>query len=645
MDKMKMHTPDRTEENFQKLAALFPNAVTESIDESGHVVRTIDKDILMQEINAEVVDGPKERYQFTWPDKKKAMLLANEPIAKTLRFQKEKSVGRDGKLGGVDSENIYIEGDNLDALKLLQETYLGKVKMIYIDPPYNTGNDFIYEDDFAQDVKEYAENSGQTDEDGNRLVQNTESNGRFHTDWLNMIYPRLKLAKDLLSEDGVIFISIDDNEQESLKKICNEIFGEVNYVATFPRLATKSGKTPLTFMISHDYIVCYTKSRRDIFVGDSFIDSSYKYEDEFVEERGKYNLKQPLDCNSISYSSSLDYPIDHDGVTYYPGSDYLKYCERKNGKHLPKDYAWRWSKELYEFGLKNGWIVFQNGRIYTKGYLNATIEKQKNGQYVVVKREKTRKKSTIDFVSNKYSNDIAKKQLTSYNMPVRFDFPKPINLIMELIATHYDKDTIVLDFFSGSATTADSVIRQNIKDKGKRKFILIQLPEKTGNSDYKTICDIGEERIRRAGKKIKEETGADIDYGFRCFKVDSSNMKDVYYCPGDVDQKNLFSYADNIKEDRAPEDLLIQVMLDLGVLLSSKIEKIEINGKKVFSVADGYLMACFDKDVTEETVMAIAKKMPFYAVFRDSSMSSDSVAVNFDQIFETYSPQTVRKVL
>ncbi len=547
--------------------------------------------------------------------------------------------------GGVDSENIYIEGDNLDALKLLQETYLGKVKMIYIDPPYNTGNDFIYEDDFAQDVKEYAENSGQTDEDGNRLVQNTESNGRFHTDWLNMIYPRLKLAKDLLSEDGVIFISIDDNEQESLKKICNEIFGEVNYVATFPRLATKSGKTPLTFMISHDYIVCYTKSRRDIFVGDSFIDSSYKYEDEFVEERGKYNLKQPLDCNSISYSSSLDYPIDHDGVTYYPGSDYLKYCERKNGKHLPKDYAWRWSKELYEFGLKNGWIVFQNGRIYTKGYLNATIEKQKNGQYVVVKREKTRKKSTIDFVSNKYSNDIAKKQLTSYNMPVRFDFPKPINLIMELIATHYDKDTIVLDFFSGSATTADSVIRQNIKDKGKRKFILIQLPEKTGNSDYKTICDIGEERIRRAGKKIKEETGADIDYGFRCFKVDSSNMKDVYYCPGDVDQKNLFSYADNIKEDRAPEDLLIQVMLDLGVLLSSKIEKIEINGKKVFSVADGYLMACFDKDVTEETVMAIAKKMPFYAVFRDSSMSSDSVAVNFDQIFETYSPQTVRKVL
>ena len=547
--------------------------------------------------------------------------------------------------GGVDSENIYIEGDNLDALKLLQETYLGKVKMIYIDPPYNTGNDFIYEDDFAQDVKEYAENSGQTDEDGNRLVQNTESNGRFHTDWLNMIYPRLKLAKDLLSEDGVIFISIDDNEQESLKKICNEIFGEVNYVATFPRLATKSGKTPLTFMISHDYIVCYTKSRRDIFVGDSFIDSSYKYEDEFVEERGKYNLKQPLDCNSISYSSSLDYPIDHDGVTYYPGSDYLKYCERKNGKHLPKDYAWRWSKELYEFGLKNGWIVFQNGRIYTKGYLNATIEKQKNGQYVVVKREKTRKKSTIDFVSNKYSNDIAKKQLTSYNMPVRFDFPKPINLIMELIATHYDKDTIVLDFFSGSATTADSVIRQNIKDKGKRKFILIQLPEKTGNSDYKTICDIGEERIRRAGKKIKEETGADIDYGFRCFKVDSSNMKDVYYCPGDVDQKNLFSYADNIKEDRAPEDLLIQVMLDLGVLLSSKIEKIEIDGKKVFSVADGYLMACFDKDVTEETVMAIAKKMPFYAVFRDSSMSSDSVAVNFDQIFETYSPQTVRKVL
>ena len=645
MENLKMHTPDLAEENFKKLAAMFPNAVTETINEDGEVVRAIDADVLRQEISAAVVEGPQERYQFTWPDKKKSVVLANQPIAKTLRLDREKSVGRDGTPGSIDTENIYIEGDNLDALKLLQETYLGMVKLIYIDPPYNTGSDFIYEDDFSLETGEYLGNSGQFDEEGNRLVQNTESNGRFHTDWLNMLYPRLRIAKDLLAEDGVIFISIDDNEVTNLSKICDEIFGSDNAIAVFPRLATKSGKTPLTFMISHDYVLCYAKSRHDIFVGQAFEDDSYKYSDEYESERGRYNLKQPLDCNSISYSASLDYPITHEGTTYYPGTDYDKYLERQSGKHLPKDYAWRWSKELFQFGLENGWIVFQNGRIYTKGYLNATIEKQSNGSYAVVKREKTRKMSTIDFISNDYSNDIAKKQLAAHKIPARFDFPKPVDLIRTLLATYYDKDALTVDFFSGSATTAEAVIKQNLADGGSRRFILVQLPEETQDDAYKTICDIGEERIRRAGRKIKEETDADIDYGFRVFRVDTTNMEDVYYRPADYNQGQMQLFANNIKADRTPEDLLFQVMLDLGILLSSDIEETEIAGKKVFSVAGGYLIACFDSDVTEETVKAIAQKHPFYAVFRDSGMANDSVMTNFEQIFETYSPKTQRKVL
>lgn len=660
MDKLKMQTANKADENFKKLAEMFPNAVTETIDENGEVVRAIDKDVLMQEINTKVVDGKEERYQFTWPDKKKSVLLANAPISKTLRPVRDdetKPTGADSEgkpycsTGSVDfdtTENLYIEGDNLEVLKLLQETYLHSVKMIYIDPPYNTGNDFVYEDDFAQSTDEYLANSGQFDEDGNRMVQNTESNGRFHTDWLNMMYTRLRIAKDLLADDGVIFISIDDNEIANLSKMCDEIFGSDNAIAVFPRLATKSGKTPLTFMVSHDYVLCYTKSRHDIFVGQAFEDDSYKYSDEYEAERGRYNLKQPLDCNSISYSASLDYPITHEGVTYYPGSDYNKYLERQSGKHLPKDYAWRWSKELFEFGLKNGWIVFQNGRIYTKGYLNAAIEKQPNGSYAVVKREKTRKMSTIDFISNDYSNDIAKKQLASHKISARFDFPKPVDLIKALLATHYDKDALVVDFFSGSATTAEAVFKQNITDGGNRRFILVQLPEETQDSTYKNICEIGKERIRRAGKKIKEEAGLtaqNLDIGFRVLKCDTSNMKDVYYNPDDYEIGMFDQLTDNIKEDRTPEDLLFQVMLDLGVLLSSKIEETTIAGKKVFNVEGNYLIACFDDNVTDEVITAIAKQEPYYFVMRDSSMASDNVATNFEQIFATYSPTTERKVL
>lgn len=659
MDKLKMQTANKADENFKKLAEMFPNAVTETIDENGEVVRAIDKDVLMQEINTKVVDGKEERYQFTWPDKKKSVLLANAPINKTLRPCREESVDFD------NTENLYIEGDNLEVLKLLQETYLGKIKIIYIDPPYNTGTDsFVYDDNFAQSTDEYIENSGQFDDDGNRMVQNPESNGRFHTDWLNMMFTRLRLAKDLLSDDGVIFISIDDNEVANLSKMCDEIFGVDNAIAVFPRLATKSGKTPLTFMVSHDYVLCYTKSRHDIFVGQAFEDDSYKYSDEYIAERGRYNLKQPLDCNSISYSASLDYPITHEGVTYYPGSDYNKYLERQSGKHLPKDYAWRWSKELFKFGLKNGWIVFQNGRIYTKGYLKAAIEKQSNGSYAVIKREKTRKISTIDFISNDYSNDIAKKQLASYKISARFDFPKPVDLIKVLLSTHYDKNALVVDFFSGSATTAEAVFKQNLTDGGNRKFILVQLPEKAQDGTYKNICEIGKERIRRAGQKIRNEQlgiknkgdnsslqtpNSSLDTGFRVLKCDSSNMKEVYYNPAEYEPSLFTSLEDNIKEDRTPEDLLFQVMLDLGILLSSKIqvrsEKVGMRNYSYFDVEDGYLIACFDKNIDEEVITAIAKQKPYYFVMRDSSMATDSVATNFEQIFAAYSPDTVRKVL
>ena len=659
MDKLKMQTANKADENFKRLAEMFPNAVTEAKDENGKIVRAIDKDVLMQEINTKVVDGKEERYQFTWPDKKKSVLLANAPINKTLRPCREESVDFD------NTENLYIEGDNLEVLKLLQETYLGKIKIIYIDPPYNTGTDsFVYDDNFAQSTDEYIKNSGQFDDDGNRMVQNPESNGRFHTDWLNMMFTRLRLAKDLLSDDGVIFISIDDNEVANLSKMCDEIFGVDNAIAVFPRLATKSGKTPLTFMVSHDYVLCYTKSRHDIFVGQAFEDDSYKYSDEYIAERGRYNLKQPLDCNSISYSASLDYPITHEGVTYYPGSDYNKYLERQSGKHLPKDYAWRWSKELFKFGLKNGWIVFQNGRIYTKGYLKAAIEKQANGSYAVIKREKTRKISTIDFISNDYSNDIAKKQLASYKISARFDFPKPVDLIKVLLSTHYDKNALVVDFFSGSATTAEAVFKQNLTDGGNRKFILVQLPEKAQDGTYKNICEIGKERIRRAGQKIRNEQlgiknesdnsslqtpNSSLDTGFRVLKCDSSNMKDVYYNTAEYEPSLFSSLEDNIKEDRTPEDLLFQVMLDLGILLSSKIqvrgEKVGMRNYSYFDVEDGYLIACFDKNIDEEVITAIAKQKPYYFVMRDSSMATDSVATNFEQIFAAYSPDTVRKVL
>lgn len=688
MDKLKMRTPNLADENFKKLSTLFPNAVTETIDENGEVVRAIDKDVLMQEISCKVVDGKEERYQFTWPDKKKAVLLANSPINMTLRPCREESVDFD------NTENLYIEGDNLDVLKLLQETYLDKVKMIYIDPPYNTGKDFVYNDNFAESADDYLDRSGQFDEDGNRLVQNTESNGRFHTDWLNMFYPRLKIARDLLKEDGVIFISIDDNEQDNTKKLCDEIFGNNNFVTKFTRKGSGGRQDSKYYAIVHEYIFCYAKNI-DCFTSGKIIkeDDSYPFFDEQLKKHYKTQLLRKWGENSKrSDRPNLFYPItDPDGNENFPMvSDTEEGC-------------WRWGKETMTENIKKGLVEFKKRD--GKWIAYEKLLEPDEGEY------KTKLYSTvIDDISNNTGASLIKSLFNGK----AFDYPKPVDLITRVLKLgNVGADDIVLDFFSGSATTAHAVMQLNAEDGGHRKFIMVQLPEKTDEkseaykSGYKNICEIGKERIRRAGAKIKEQirqigityryaidslkqcnfedepdlkvsiveasklnqhNNSDyyvtipknddienqnenqnmanaLDVGFRVLKLDSSNMKDVYYNPDEFQPNLLDSLADNIKEDRTAEDLLFQVMLDLGILLSSKIEESTIGGKKVFNVENNHLIACFDENVAEETITAIAKQKPHYFVMRDSSMANDSVATNFEQIFATYSADTIRKVL
>ena len=627
-----MHTPDIAEENYKKLAALFPNAVTETKDENGNVVRAIDKDVLMQEINSKVVDDGQERYQFTWPDKRKSVILANAPIEKTLRFEKEKSVGRDGTPGGTDSENIYIEGDNLDVLKLLQETYLGKVKMIYIDPPYNTGSDaFVYNDYFESTDKEFSQLSGQYDENGNLLFNikiNNETNGRYHTDWLNMMYPRLRIAKDLLKENGIIFISIDDHEVENLKKICDEIFGARNFIAQLIWERAYSPKNDAKFISnSHDYILMYVRDVDQFVIGrlPRTAEANARYSNPDHDPRGDWKAS---DMSVKTYNAACDYTI------IAPSGRVIE---------PPAGRCWRLSKNAFLERLHDNRIWFGpdgNGVPAIKRFL------------ADLKHDGMAPTSILFYKEVGHSQEGA-QEVSKLMDGGFFSGPKPVRLLRRLLTlANLKEDDIVVDFFSGSATTAHAVMQLNASEKNsKRKFIMVQLPEEIGKKSeayeagYKTICDIGEERIRRAGTKIKEETGADIDYGFRCFKVDSSNMKDVYYSPAKLVQINLDQFIDNIKEGRTSEDLLIQVMLDLGLLLSSKVQKTVIEGKKVFFVDDRYLIACFDMNVTEDVVTAIAKRQPYYAVFRDNSMADDSVAANFDQIFNTYSPQTVRKVL
>lgn len=617
---------------------------------AGGVQRTVDFDILRQELSGNVVEGPDERYQFTWPDKKKAILAANAPINKTLRPCREESVDFD------TTENLYIEGDNLEVLKLLQETYLGKIKMIYIDPPYNRGSDLVYKDDFAQDAEDYLNNSGQRDEEGNRLVQNTESNGRFHTDWLNMMYPRLKLAKDLLSEDGVIFISIDDNEVDNVIKICNSIFGRQNKIALMTLLSNPRGSQNSKFVSNvHEYVLMYSKNFNFLRIKGLKKDENSLAEYKELDGDGRKfrwlglrkrggawkkedrpNMHFPVFVNPFNGDCSLETDIDYT-VEVIP--------KRPTGELS----RWTWSKEKFK---KNKKIV--KGKLVKRGDLEEYDIFRKDYIDDLNGVEKTTKIKTIwDEKDTNYQN--AKNEIKRlFGNSEMFDYPKPIYIVRKLASILFDDNELILDFFSGSATTAHAVMQLNAEDGGERKFIMVQLPEVCAeNSEafkagYKNICEIGKERIRRAGKKIKEENptaAQNLDIGFRVLKCDSSNMQDVYYTPKEYMNRNIEMFVDNVKPDRTAEDLLFQVMLDLGTPLSSKIMQKQIAGKTVYDVASGHLLACFDENITDEVITAIAKQRPSYFVMRDNSLADDSVAINFEQIFNTYSPNTERRVL
>lgn len=645
MDNLKMHSLDGVQRNIELIGKLFPNAITE-VKRNGKVEHAIDFDVLRQELSDSIVEGREERYQFTWPDKKKAMLAANAPITATLRPVVADSVGKDGTPGGFDSENLYIEGDNLEVLKLLQETYLGKVKMIYIDPPYNTGNDFVYNDEFGMRGEEWNATSGNYDEEGNQIVGrlelNTESNGRFHTDWLNMIYPRLKIAKDLLTDDGVILASIGDKELRNLQAVMDEIYGAANQVCCFVWKSrakpTNAGSARFKPQKVAEYVLVYSKSdpEKQIYNVIPAKERTYPHEDEL----GKFRTTTILTSNRGTFRRET---MRFESHGYTPSDD----------------FRWKAGKEtidrLYD---TNHMYVSEDGVPMEKKY----AQEESDPLYPIYTFVDADLSGTAESGKAELGRLVGKQH--------GFDTVKPVQLIKYLVQTFTNKKDIILDFFSGSATTAQAVIEQNEEDHGTRKYILVQIEEKCDpdgeafKAGFKTICDVGKERIRRAGKQILSAGGqlsmdgvrldtnstlntpnSTLDVGFRCLRLDSSNMENVYYTPEEVSQQDLFSLVDNVKPDRTPEDLLFQVMLDLGVLLSSSIEVKEIAGKKVFNVAEGFLLACFDHDVTEETVKAIAQMKPYYAVFRDSSMANDSVATNFDQIFETYSPETVRKVL
>ena len=590
------------------------------------------------------------------------------------------SVGKDGTPGGFDSENLYIEGDNLEVLKLLQETYLGKVKMIYIDPPYNTGNDFVYNDEFGMRGEEWNATSGNYDEEGNQIVGrlelNTESNGRFHTDWLNMIYPRLRISKDLLADDGIIFISIGEDEVDNLHKIANEIFGEQNEITIFSRVMKSGGAKGQFYTPNIDYVLVYAKniSNAEFFrsdFSDEQIDRFYNRTETSGKRTGeKYGIERLYKASLDARPNQRYYIECPDGEFVIPPGVHFPDCCVEGEKVIPtsEDHVWKWTYDRYKSEKEAGNIVFIKSD--QTSLVTATNTQATWNIYNKLWLNEQKEKGIVpgNFIAG-FENRQSAAEMKKLDIP--FDYAKPVRLLIYLIKLcTKKKDCTILDFFSGSATTAHAVMKLNAEDGGHRKFIMVQLPEKTDEKSeaykagYKNICEIGKERIRRAGKQILSAGGqlsmdgvrldtnstlntpnSTLDVGFRCLRLDSSNMEDVYYTPEEVSQQDLFSLVDNVKPDRTPEDLLFQVMLDLGVLLSSPIEVKEIAGKKVFNVADGFLLACFDHDVTEETVKAIAQMKPYYAVFRDSSMANDSVATNFDQIFETYSPDTVRKVL
>ena len=649
MDKLRMESPDMTAQNIDRIAALFPNCVTEASDGHGGIKRAINFELLKQMLSPDVVDGD-ERYEFTWVGKKAAIVEANKPIRKTLRPCMEESKNWD------TTENLYIEGDNLEVLKLLQESYLGKVKMIYIDPPYNTGNDFIYADDFMRSQEEENEQMGMYDEDDNRLFKNTDTNGRFHSDWCSMIYSRLMLARNLLTDDGVIFISIDDNEVDDLMKIANDVFGKENFLACFPRVTKKAGKTTDAVAKNHDYILGFSKSTNPSLFLPSHTDEGFRFSDEYESQRGKYKLNQTLDYDSLQYSASLDYPITVEGEIFYPGQSYEKYLERKSGNHARADWAWRWSRDLFDFGYENGFIVIKkydgHSRIYTKTYQNCKIVKTASG-FSIEYIQRTKPISTLEFVENEYSNDNSKKNLVSLFDSSVFDYSKPTALLKTLAQYSTVANDIVMDFFSGSATTAHAVMQLNAEDGGHRKFIMVQLPEKCDEASeaykagYKTICEIGKERIRRAGDKIKSEspmTTQDLDVGFRVLKLDDTNMKDVFYAPDDYTQDMLAGLESNIKDDRTDLDLLFGCLIDWGLPLSLPYSSEQIDGCTVHTYNDGDLIACFDANIPESVVKEIAKRKPLRAVFRDSGFASSPEKINVFEIFKLYMPEDANDI-
>ena len=624
-----MQTTNIVDENIKRIGELFPNCLTERLNDEGKPEVAIDFDLLRQELSKDIVEGPEERYQFTWPDKRNAIRLANAPTTDTLRPCREESVDFD------TTQNLYIEGDNLQVLKLLRENYLGKVKMIYIDPPYNTGNDFVYNDDFSQSAGEYMHNSGQEDEEGNRLVVNAESNGRFHTDWLNMIYPRLKVAKDLLSEDGVIFISIDDHEQENLKRVTSEVFGVQNFIAQLVWERAFSPKNDARFISnSHDYVLMFAKDINQFIIGrlDRTEEANARYSNPDNDPRGVW---MSSDISVKTYNAENDFPVTTpSGRIVEP----------------PAGRCWSLSRNAFRERLQDNRIWFGpdgDGVPRIKRFLSE------------LKYEGMAPTSILFYKDVGHSQEGAKEVVALLDKGV-FDGPKPVRLLKRLITlANLSDDSVVLDFFSGSASTAHALMSFNVEKDKHCRFILVQLPEETDDkaksAGFNSIPEIGKERIRRAGKKILEEQkakqpdlfnkmgGVNLDIGFRVLKLDSSNMQDVYYTPSEFNEQKLFD--DNIKPDRTEEDLLFQTMIELGIELSAKIEKRNIAGKTVWSVSDGYLMACFDEEVNETTITEIARQHPYYFVMRDSSLANDQVADNFEQIWEEYSKDTVRRIL
>ena len=651
IEKLSMKSVDLTQANIDKIAQLFPSVITEVRDENGRVIKAVDFDLLKQELSDEIVDGDKERYQLTWPGKKEAILHANTPIDKTLRPVMEDSIDWD------NTQNLYIEGDNLEVLKLLQESYLNKVKCIYIDPPYNTGKDFIYKDDFRQTTVEYLAESGQVDDEGNRLFQNNESNGRFHSDWLTMMYSRLKLARNLLRDDGVIFVSIDDNEVANLKKICNELFGEKNFVGLLTVINNLKGRNDRKHIaICHEYLLIYgkgdfitrglplTEEQKNAF--NKIDDKGNKYQLRDLRKRGRPDRREDR--------PNMYFPI------YYNESTKECSIEKKEGwiEILPlrgdgSDGRWRWGKERVIANLSilepKYSSIAQRWGIEHRVYLNPAVTAISD-ETDIEEDDERRSKSKSFWMGGELSTDVGRRQYKDIMYDAEFDYPKPIDFLNKVIYMGSTNDDIILDFFSGSATTAHAIMNLNAEDSGNRKFIMVQLPEHAEKSEvhkagYKNICEIGKERIRRAAKKIKEETNADIDYGFRVFRVDSSNMKDVFYSPNELEQSLFKNLESNIKEDRSNEDLLIQVMLDCGLELSLPMETREIHGRKIHCVAGNSLIACFDEIVPEEAIKEIAKEQPLRVVFRDSSFASDADRINVEEIFKMLSPGTEIKVI